>query len=270
MSRRVFNSVLKKVKTEYDGCHLTFHGGEPSLNIDLLHYAAKKIEKLKNKIEITASIQTNGTLIVEYPEFVKEYYKLFNIGISFDGKSSKYSNRFRLNPIYWRHRDNDGHSFINGFCKLFKYKLDNNDKIEEVRLRDYVSAYLGHKPSVCLSMPCHAGLDFLDILPDGTVCPCDSFGDVKIGNIIKERISDIIFSEKTIDFRFGISEIARGCELCEYVTHCGGGWCVGFCRESKNYCPKELYNLIAKTPFDSLIQLSTSKVKSWWNHGKDI
>ncbi len=89
MNVEVVEEIIAKTVGQYDYLHLIWHGGEPLLAGLPFYKKALEIEqKFKGEIEITNSIQTNGTLLDEATVglLVNNH---FSIGISYDGVTNE-------------------------------------------------------------------------------------------------------------------------------------------------------------------------------------
>ncbi len=84
---KYFEKLLDLLCDEYDSINVIWHGGEPmSAGIEYYREAIKVEERFKFRqgIQVTNSIQTNGTLITkEFAEFFKK--NGFKVGVSYDG-----------------------------------------------------------------------------------------------------------------------------------------------------------------------------------------
>lgn len=108
-----FDGVAKGKRTK-KGLMISFYGGEPLLNINVIKKIVHYIEE-KNifNLRITWRLTTNGVLLKKHIEFLKQ--KDFKIDVSFDGDKKAQSLRVFKN-------EGESHSFISANLKFIKRK----------------------------------------------------------------------------------------------------------------------------------------------------
>lgn len=223
-----FNSILSKLKgyTKY----LYFHVmGEP-----LLHPDINELIDLAS-VDFNVNITTNGYLI----DRIKDNKNIRQINISlhsFDGKYNKSLDEYLdnifntvdklqvnntiINYRLWVdnvYKDN----IINRLEEKYKVKIDSNKvKLDKDVYYEIEEEFIW--PSLdndyyCEDGSCRALRDHIGILVDGTVVPCclDSEGIIKLGNIYKNEINDIINNGLFKEMKKGFQNNKKVHELCK-------------------------------------------------------
>ncbi|MEN2993765.1 MAG: radical SAM/SPASM domain-containing protein [Thermodesulfovibrio sp.] len=227
--------------------NLDILGGEPFL----YKHFPKLIEKaLENGLEITVS--TNGTLIKNIREFLKEFGdSKVKVGVS-------------INDFY----DNELLELIEEY-RLWIKSLIIKDKIPEIRLMEFaknlgIKYYLIYmdaltekdlerttpfyqfmeivkhlnnsfpniEPVFCKGFigglnnyRCPAGSEKISVMPDGSVYPCYLLAGFKrytLGNIFQDSLSDILKSKKLEIFKKNTGNICHN-KICKFHKECRGG-----------------------------------------------
>lgn len=224
-----FKIILDKLDgyTEYLYLHVL---GEPLLHLDineLIDVASKRY-----KINIT----TNGYLInrIKYNKNIRQ----INISLhSYNGNTNlnKYMNNIldSINELskytyislrFWTKNkySNDMLKYINDYFKI------NIEKIEKCKVKENIFLDIDEEfiwPDLNNNIynevgTCYALRDHIGILVDGTVVPCclDSNGVIKLGNIYKDNIDDIINFEKYVNMINGFKDNKKCEELCKHCN----------------------------------------------------
>jgi len=114
---------------------------------------------------------------------------------------------------------------------------------------DYVEKFLEHNrvlisdsamenEGLSCKSRCGAGKLLVSIAADGTVYPCHMLHvkELSLGNILDNKLTDIIFNEKNPFLNLDIHSI-KGCNTCKYGNLCGGG-----CRARSYMQTGSIYN----------------------------
>lgn len=241
MSISDFEEVIKKV-CRYTKVVTLHVKGEP-----LLHKNLEEILNIIHKYNLMVNITTNGTLIKERLNILKNSKCIKQINFSLhsfnqnDHMSSLYlKNIFdcvsELNGITISYRlwnlsdirNNDVNDYIiselESYYKLSnlkeKLKLKNafeiNENIYINQDTEFTWPSLGGE-EIISSGKCWALRKQIAILVDGTVVPCclDNNGDIPLGNIFESDLDSILNSEKALFIKknFGNGKIV--CDLCK-------------------------------------------------------
>ena len=224
-----FNVILDKLNgyTKYLYLHVL---GEPLLHPDineLIDVASKRY-----KINIT----TNGYLInrIKYNKNIRQ----INISLhSYNGNIdlNKYMNNIldSINELskytyislrFWTKNkySNDMLKYINDYFKI------NIERIEKCKVKENIFLDIDEEfiwPDLNNNIynevgTCYALRDHIGILVDGTVVPCclDSNGVIKLGNIYKDNIDDIINSERYVNMINSFKDNKKCEELCKHCN----------------------------------------------------
>ncbi len=247
MSTDEFSNVLEKIKPHTDFIYLHVMG-EP-----LLHPNIGEILDICSYYDIGANMTTNGTLIKEKGDIIlnKKALRQINYSLhSFPANTVNFTNEEYLNNIFdfIKKTDIEGR-IINCLrlwnmesslfsenaltFKLLKENFNTDIKIMRtdrngIKLKDRVFLQqdkvffwpdIKREPEFfdgkCFGLKSHIG-----ILVDGTVVPCclDSGGNINLGNIFNEDLSDILQSERALNIVEGFRRNKRVEHLC---TTCG-------------------------------------------------
>ena len=236
-----FEEIVKKIH-KYTNVVALHVKGEP-----LLHKNLKEILDILEKYNLQANITTNGTLIKENLEILKNAKCIKQLNFSLhsflqnDHMSDLYlKNIFdcvsELKNITISYRlwnletikENDINDIIIEELESY-YKLDNlKEKLKlknafEINENIYINQDIEftwpdiNGPEIIEKGKCWALRKQIAILVDGTVVPCclDNNGDIPLGNILEEDLETILNKtlSKTIKENFGNSKIT--CKLCK-------------------------------------------------------
>ena len=236
-----FEEIVKKIH-KYTNVVALHVKGEP-----LLHKNLKEILNILEKYNLQANITTNGTLIKENLEILKNAKCIKQLNFSLhsflqnDHMSDLYlKNIFdcvsELKNITISYRlwnletikENDINDIIIKELESY-YKLDNlKEKLKlknafEINENIYINQDIEftwpdiNGKEIIEKGKCWALRKQIAILVDGTVVPCclDNNGDIPLGNILEEDLETILNKplSKTIKENFGNSKIT--CKLCK-------------------------------------------------------
>ena len=222
-----FKIVLDKIKpyTKY----LYFHVlGEP-----LLHKNINEFIGIASK-DFYINITTNGYLI---NIIQNNNIRQINISLhSFDEKYHKSLDEY-LSDLYNFSINNKDHTYINyRLWTSSKYSSDIINFLEEKyhtkiiigennKLDDNIYLNFGNEfiwpdkanKSVNINTTCHALIDHIAILSDGTITACclDASGKINFGNIFKDNIENILNSKMFKDMLDGFKNSKRIHPLCQ-------------------------------------------------------
>ena len=241
MNLEKFEEVIKKIHkfTKLVTLHVK---GEP-----LLHKDLENILKILEKYNLKTNITTNGTLIKDKLEIIKNSNAVRQINFSLHSMvQNENINKQYLTDIFesaeelkgiiisyrlWNLqniKDNNINSdiikqiedyynisnlsnqlFENEFVKLRENVFINQDiEFEWPNLNNEIIIEKGR----CLALKEQVG-----ILVDGTVVPCclDNNGDIPLGNIFEETMEDILNKEKSITIKKNFENGVITCKLCK-------------------------------------------------------
>lgn len=228
-----FERVLKKLEnhTEY----LYFHVlGEPlyhplidelidlasknfKVNITTNGYLIKRIKDNKNIRQLNISLHSFNEI---YGKSLDEYLSdIFEV----TDELSKYtyiSYRLWVNSKYSGDILESLNKKYNANLKLGSIK-NNSTIAENIFISTHeMFTWPNDSEYLCDKGNCYALKDHIGILVDGSVVPCclDSDGKIKLGNIYKDDISDIVNSERYQNILKGFQENRRVEDLCRHCN----------------------------------------------------
>lgn len=239
MSAEQFEHIAKQIEpyTDYIYLHVK---GEP-----LLHPNLREILKICQKYNLKVNISTNGTLLGEKWELLKNIRQI-NVSLhSFEKDNEQKLQEYLTNVI-------DAACTLNKEGVIVRYKLwndntlNNNVKIisqlekkyninieclsydKDIKLKDgiFLSIKQPFKwPDIQddnkHETTCYGLRHQIAILVDGTVVPCcvDNDGDINLGNIFNTSFDDILNTTIAKEIREGFENnkcVHKLCKKCEY------------------------------------------------------
>lgn len=233
-----FKHIINNVKpvTDYVYLHVK---GEP-----LIHPELGAFLDICRDNGISVNLTTNGTLLAQNSKMLLSKPALRQVNISLHAEHDQdiseyfsgimeFAYRATERDIYvslrlWRARDKQTVQLLNLLSNVFTPAINPGSR-DSVKLAEnlYISFDLPFEwPS--LNMPdnracgtCHGTRTHISVLTDGTVTPCclDSQGIINLGNIFKDKITDIIKSEKFINIQKGFRNrkiVETLCKKCTY------------------------------------------------------
>lgn len=240
MNLERFEEVIKKIHkfTKLVTLHVK---GEP-----LLHKDLEGILKILGKYNLKTNITTNGTLIKDKLEIIKNSNAVRQINFSLHSMvQNENINKQYLTDIFesveelknviisyrlWNLQNIKDNNINNSIIKQIEdyYNISNLSKQllenEFIKLREntfinqdteFEWPNINDEPIIekgrCLALK-----EQVAILVDGTVVPCclDNNGDIPLGNIFKETIEEILNKEKSITIKKNFENGVITCKLC--------------------------------------------------------
>ena len=238
MTMEEFKIVLDNIKefTDYIYLHIQ---GEP-----LLHKELENILALCEEYNIKVNITTNGTLINNYVDIFNKSKSLRQINISLHSNSGdktyydnvmssckKISSNIYISYRLWNMNSLKPTKELTDIIKKLVEYYDISEDVKEKIINDKSIKIGTHTfvdkdnlfewPDVnnnietdgyCYGLNTHIG-----ILSDGTVIPCclDANGVIELGNIFKERLSDILNKKISIEIVEGFKNNKAVHPLCK-------------------------------------------------------
>lgn len=241
MSIDKFEHILKEIegKTDIIYLHVT---GEP-----LLHPNFKEILSLTENYNLKVNLTTNGTLLKEKINDLKQVKTLSKINISLHCETNK-KNYFEdiftaigqlpenVIVIYrlWTLKDNKldekSKKIVEKLKEQYNLSPDIVDKLYHEKNTKISSTIYVDKdnqfewPTITDKQTdgyCHALKTHIAILVDGTLVPCclDAEGTINLGNIFKESFENILSGEKYQELKQSFGN-RKPCEkLCKSCTY---------------------------------------------------
>jgi len=241
MSLEKFEEVIKKIH-KYTRLVCLHVKGEP-----LLHKEFKDILGILEKYNLKANITTNGTLIKEKLEVIKnsKAVRQINFSIHSSIQNENLGDRYLQNIFesveelkdtiisyrLWNMK-NIKENEIN--LEIIK-EIENYYNIQNLKQRLTEKEFFKIKENIFINQDteftwpdinkeiiiekgrCLALKEQVAILVDGTVVPCclDNNGDIPLGNIFKESMEDILNKPKSITIKKNFENGIITCNLCK-------------------------------------------------------
>ena len=241
MSVDNFEEIIKKIH-KYTNLVCLHVKGEP-----LLHSKLADILNMLEKYNLKANITTNGTLIKENLEVIKnsKAVRQINFSLHSSTQNKMFSNKY-LQDIFesvkelrdiiisyrlWNLKDIKENS-IN--LEIIK-SLEKYYHIEDLKQRLSENEFIKIKENVFINQDieftwpdinkeviieegrCLALKEQIAILVDGIVVPCclDNNGDIPLGNIYEESIEEILNNQKSITIKKNFENDIITCDICK-------------------------------------------------------
>ena len=242
ISTQDFETIISKIHNYTDIVYLHVKG-EP-----LLHNNLKEILDIISKYNIKTNITTNGILLKNKLDIIKNTNSINQLNISLHSitqneninhkeylnkifESTKELHNIKISYRLWNLKTlnkNDINDLI--ICELKKYyklndlknKLTENQSIkiaENIYINqdtEFTWPDINAKPIITQGR-CLALKDQIAILVDGTVVPCclDNNGNIKLGNILSESLEDILSSPTAQKIKKNFENNIITCDLCK-------------------------------------------------------
>lgn len=241
MSIENFEEVIKKIKN-YTRLVTLHVKGEP-----LLHSGLEAILKILEKYNLQANITTNGTLIKNKLNIIKNSKAVRQINFSIHSITQNENlNIEYLQNIFecaeelkdviisyrlWNMQNMKENTINNSIIETIEnyYNIQNLKeqliKNDWVKLRDnlFINQDIEftwpdiNKKEIIKKGRCLALKEQIAILVDGTVVPCclDNNGDIPLGNIFEETIEEILNKSKSQEIKRNFEQGTITCKLCK-------------------------------------------------------
>lgn len=252
MSLETFQTVISQVSqvTRLVALHLM---GEP-----LLHPELKKLLDLCQEKGLRVFFVTNGVLLKDlslllHPTIQQVSFSLHSFTDNFPGKDPKayldrifdfteraFKERPKLfiNYRLWnvdskREAANHNHTFFEAIEKRFQVSIPRDWNLNQKKnwvLKNYLSLHFDveftwpelHLPVLGESGTCHGLQSHFGVLIDGTVVPCclDKEGNIPLGNILQQPLSEILVSPRAKSMVAGFQSRQLQeelCKRCQYI-----------------------------------------------------
>ena len=236
-----FEEIIRKIHN-YTNLVCLHVKGEPLMHSDL-----SEILKILEKYNLKANITTNGTLIKENLEVIKnsKAVRQLNFSLHSSTQNEMFSNKYLQNIFESVEELKD----IIISYRLWNLKdiKENNINLEVIRsIEDYYNLkdlkqslteneFLKLKENIFINQDkefkwpdtnkeviiekgrCLALKEQIAILVDGTVVPCclDNNGDILLGNIFEETLEEILNKPKSMEIKKNFEKRIISCKLCK-------------------------------------------------------
>ena len=241
MSLENFEEIIKKVHT-YTRLVCLHVKGE-----SLLHNQLEDILKIIEKYNLKANITTNGTLIKQKLEIIKNSESVRQINFSIHSiTQNEIPNEQYLQNIFqsveeleniiisyrlWNMKDIKENDINATIIKTIENYYNIENLKEELIQNDFYQLRKNifinqdteftwpdiRKENIIEKGRCLALKDQIAILVDGTVVPCclDNNGDIPLGNILEEKLEDILQNPKSTVIKNNFEKDIISCKLCK-------------------------------------------------------
>jgi len=181
------------------------------------------------KMLLDAGVEVNALTVVsdysaQFPEEIYEFHK--SLGLSFmqfvpcvetDPKNPEQAAPFSVSPEQYG-------KFLRKLFDLWWNDFKDGKPTTSIRYFDSVFyTYVGFVPPDCILLK-ECGV-YVVIEHNGDVYSCDFFVEPtwKLGNIMKDRLVELLNSERQFEFGQVKSHLPTECETCPWLHHCWGG-----------------------------------------------
>ena len=241
MNLQNFEEIIKKIHnhTKLVALHVK---GEPLLHSDL-----KEILKILEKYNLKTNITTNGTLIKDKLEVIKNSNAVRQINFSLHSiTQNKNLDKQYLNEIFesveeldnilisyrlWNLKNIKNNDINSDIIKGIEYYYNISNLNEQLLENEFIklreSVFINqdkefewpdiNKKTIIEKGRCLALKEQIGILVDGTVVPCclDNSGDIPLGNIFEETLEDILNKSESKTIKKNFENGIITCNLCK-------------------------------------------------------
>ena len=241
MSIENFEKIIQKI-CKYTNLVFLHVKGEP-----LLHSNLEQILEILEKYNLKTNITTNGTLVKEKLDIIKNSKAVRQINFSIHSFiQNENLNKNYLKDIFesaekleniivsyrlWNLRDIKQNDINDNIIKEFEefYKIENlknklmKNNFYKIKDNLFINQDIEftwpdiNKEPIIENGKCLALKEQIAILVNGTVVPCclDNNGDIVLGNILEEEFEDILNNSKTVEIKKNFEKGIITCKLCK-------------------------------------------------------
>jgi len=241
MNLEKFEEIIQKIHN-YTNLVCLHVKGEP-----LLHSNLEGILEILEKYNLKANITTNGTLIKEKLDAIKKTKSVRQINFSIHSitQNEKLDKKYlqqifesveQLENIIISYRLWNLQSVAeNGVNTEIIKTIENYYNIQNLKQQLIENDFIQLKENIFINQDteftwpdinkeviiekgrCLALKEQIAILVDGTVVPCclDNNGDIPLGNILEEKLEDILEKPKSLEIKKNFENSVITCELCK-------------------------------------------------------
>lgn len=242
MTSLEFEEILKKIDSYTDYIYLHVKG-EP-----LLHPNLQEILELSEKYHKKVTITTNGTLLKERMDILKNSSCIRQVNISLHSENKK---KNYLDDIFWavdqipkniqvvyrlwilkeKNLDLKSTQIVNKIISYYDLSTETVDKImtqDNTKLRENIYVNKANEflwPEIKNDYYnekgyCHALKDQMAILVDGTIIPCclDGEGVINLENIYQVDLESVLESDRVKQMMSGFKNRIVTEELCKHCN----------------------------------------------------
>ena len=241
MSIDDFENIVKRIQNHTSLVCLHVKG-EP-----LLHNELNKILNILEKYNLKCNITTNGTILKDKLDILKNSKSLRQINISIHSITQNkdleknylqdiFESVDHVNDVIIYYRLwNIKNTLENNINKEIIKSIENYYDIEDINNKFLENNYFKIKDNIFINQDlefiwpninnkeiiekgrCLALKEQIAILVDGTVVPCclDNNGDIPLGNILKETLEDILNKKEVKKIKENFENKVITCKLCK-------------------------------------------------------
>lgn len=236
-----FEKIISKIY-KYTNLICLHVKGEP-----LLHNQLADILKILEKYNLKANITTNGTLIKQKIEIIKnsKAIRQINFSIHSINENKKLQEEYlqdifesvekleniiisyrlwNLKTIKENEKNNNIIKKMENYYHIhdLKQQLKENNFVQ-IRKNIFINQDIEftwpdiNKEQIIEKGRCLALKEQIAILVDGTVVPCclDNNGDIPLGNILKQDLEEILQNSKSVEIKKNFENSIITCKLCK-------------------------------------------------------
>lgn len=198
-------------KAGLDSVQVTLYSWDEAIHNELVgcRHFKDTVQGIKNAVEAGLDISINTPLCKRNSDYIKTLEFIKSLGVSFVTVSGLIcTGMAEINHEEYDLTEEELFEILKGakmFCTLNEMEIDFTSP--GLILKEKLE-------SIGMNVPmCGAALSNMAIAPDGTVVPCQSWlnTDADLGNILKDKFSDIWKNKKCIELRKMPDEEALAC-----------------------------------------------------------